>query len=211
MKRKLLSAAAAALSVVLLAACGSNPAPSAAPTAATEAPAAEAQPEPTAEPAPAKDSVIVSLSADISNLDPANTANQPDIQILRNIHDTLVSETADGFVPWLAESMEMSEDGLSYTFKLHEGVLFHNGDELKAGDVVFTYERAMESPYVNSTLGSIEKVTAVDDYTVRFDLLYEYAPFLSAHELIYIVSERGPRRNTPARRWSASRVSGPAS
>jgi peptide/nickel transport system substrate-binding protein len=183
---KRLTVIAAVLAALLLTACGGNATASPTPAPSAPAPVAEAE----ATPEPARDNVIISLSADISNLDPANTANQPDIQVLRNIHDTLIMETANGFEPWLAESYEMAEDGLSYTFKLHQGVLFHNGDELKASDVVFTYERAMESPYVNSTLTAIEKVTAEDDYTVRFDLLNEYAPFLSAHELIYIVSER---------------------
>jgi peptide/nickel transport system substrate-binding protein len=61
---------------------------------------------------------------------------------------------------------------------------------LKASDVVFTVRRAMESPYVGGSLISIDDVSAVDEYTVKFTLAYEYAPFLASFRDIYILNEK---------------------
>ena len=69
--------------------------------------------------------------------------------------------------PVLAESYEVSEDGLEYTIKLREGVKFHNGNEMTADDVVASMNRWIEkSPKANTLIGgsTFEKV---DDYTVK--------------------------------------------
>lgn len=69
--------------------------------------------------------------------------------------------------PVLAESYEMSDDGKEYTIKLRQGVKFHNGDEMKADDVVASMNRWMElSPKAKTLIGGsvFEKV---DDYTVK--------------------------------------------
>jgi peptide/nickel transport system substrate-binding protein len=87
-------------------------------------------------------------------------------------------------VPSLAaELAETSEDGLTWTLRLREGVRFHDGTELKASDVVFTYQLGMSpnctySPAICSDIqGNIESVTALDDYTVQFVLRDTFAPF----------------------------------
>ena len=65
-----------------------------------------------------------------------------------NCFDRLVeTDTVDGvaqIVPGLADSWDISEDGLTYTFHLHEGVTFHNGDAFTADDVVYTVNRMMD-------------------------------------------------------------------
>lgn len=120
-----------------------------------------------------------------------------------NIFDRLVEcETVDGtatIVPGLAKEWTVSEDGLVWTFILNEGVLFHNGEELKADDVVYTVNRMMdpESLALNTdfydmikgakaryedTTGAItevEGVVAIDEYTVQFTLEEPFAPFLA--------------------------------
>ncbi len=71
----------------------------------------------------------------------------------------------------LAESWTVEENGKIWTFVLKKGVLFHNGEELKADDVVFTWERAVELGKVTQNWSDPpEKVEALDDYTVRFTL-----------------------------------------
>ena len=117
-----------------------------------------------------------------------------------NCFDRLVeTDTVDGqaqLVPGLADSWEISEDGLTYTFHLHEGVTFHNGDPFTADDVVFTVNRMMDPAtaakntdiydkvagamaVMNGEADTVEGVVALDDYTVQFTLETPYAPFLS--------------------------------
>ncbi|HEX2221693.1 MAG TPA: ABC transporter substrate-binding protein [Candidatus Limnocylindria bacterium] len=85
-------------------------------------------------------------------------------------------------IPDLAEEeCEISEDALTYTCTLREGVLFHNGEELTADDVAFTYQIAQsENCRFNPSLclaPFLENVEAVDDRTVEFTLIEPYAPF----------------------------------
>ena len=117
-----------------------------------------------------------------------------------NCFDRLVeTETVDGeaqIVPGLADTWDISEDGLTYTFHLHEGVTFQNGDPFTADDVVYTVNRMM-NPATNAkntdifdvVVGAkavydgeaetVEGVVALDDNTVQFTLESAYAPFLS--------------------------------
>ena len=118
-----------------------------------------------------------------------------------NCFDRLVeTDTVDGeaqLVPGLADSWDISEDGLTYTFHLHEGVTFQNGDPFTADDVVYTVNRMMDpntlakntdiyydivegaTEFYNGEADSVSGVTAIDDNTVEFKLVTAYAPFLS--------------------------------
>src|SRR5215211_9173475 len=91
----------------------------------------------------------------IPNLDPAqvNLGNVA-AGLLPNIFSSLVQfDTELGLLPDLAETWTVSEDGLNYSFKLRDGLTFHNGDPLKAEDIVYTYERNIDpdfaSPHAN--------------------------------------------------------------
>jgi peptide/nickel transport system substrate-binding protein len=71
--------------------------------------------------------------------------------------------------PALAESYEVNEDATSYTFRLRQGVLFHNGQEMTANDVKYSFDTALSPPAPGievAFLGNIASVEAVDDYTV---------------------------------------------
>lgn len=75
----------------------------------------------------------------------------------------------------LAESWEVAEDGMSVTFKLHEGVKFHDGTVMTSADVKASYERMMSppdgvTPMLNSQFGKVESVEAPDDLTVVVNL-----------------------------------------
>lgn len=87
--------------------------------------------------------------------------------------------------PDLAESWDVSEDGLTITFHLRQGVLWQNifpvsGREVVADDVVFSYNRYLEpeSPQ-RQTLGPITNISAPDKYTVVFEFEEPYAPFMT--------------------------------
>ena len=139
-------------SMVLAACGGSAPAATEAPAAeapaATEAPAAETP----AEEAPAMASkdpatfVDASSSATIDTLDPALAYDTASAEIIFNVYETLVfydGEATDKFVPQLAESYELSEDGAVWTFKIRSGVKFHEGGDLTASDVAYSYQRGL--------------------------------------------------------------------
>lgn len=118
-----------------------------------------------------------------------------------NIFDRLVEAETSGpgqskLTPGLAESWDVSEDGKTYTFHLRKGVLFHNGEELKADDVVFTFDRMLDpktkalgtdildfvdgaSERLDGTATSVRGLQAVDDYTVKIVLKEPYAAFIA--------------------------------
>ena len=81
----------------------------------------------------------------------------------------------------LAKDWKVSEDGLVWTFYLHEGVKFHDGVEFTAEDVVFTYSIPLHDEYVGARASDfeiIDEIKAINDYTVEFTLSEKYAPFL---------------------------------
>lgn len=76
--------------------------------------------------------------------------------------------------PWLAESYTVSDDAMVYTFKLREGVLFHNGAELTADDVIYTIDRAMVSPMVAPGIAPYDHCVKLDDYNLELHLKHPY-------------------------------------
>lgn len=92
----------------------------------------------------------------------------------------LRAESDDTFTNDLAESYEVSEDGLSYTFTLKPDLKWHDGEALTADDVVFTVKTAQDSRMKSPKRASWDGVTVekIDDLTVRFSLNKPYAPFL---------------------------------
>jgi peptide/nickel transport system substrate-binding protein len=112
--------------------------------------------------------IIAAISGEPDQLDPHLTTAYPSFQVLENVYDTLVQPDAElQFEPALAESWEESDDQLTWTFQLREGVTFHNGRELTADDVVFSYERIMEEGANAFRFANVESVTAPDDLTVE--------------------------------------------
>lgn len=85
-------------------------------------------------------------------LDPHNSGDMPQTYIARQYLDSLVSMKVDGsVVPWLAESWEISEDGLLYDFTLKPGVFFTDGDPLTAAAVVANFTHIMDPKTQSST------------------------------------------------------------
>ena len=101
--------------------------------------------------------------------------------VLYNVQECLVKVDAHGkLVPWLAERWHTT-DNRNYTFFLKKGVRFHNGRELKAADVKFVIERAMnpetKHPYPHY-YAAIGDIIVKDDYTITFSLKSPSANFL---------------------------------
>jgi peptide/nickel transport system substrate-binding protein len=83
---------------------------------------------------------------DIDTLDPALAYDTASATVIFNVYETLVfydGESTDKFVPQLAESWELSDDGTVYTFHIRPGVTFHEGGELTASDVAYSYQRGI--------------------------------------------------------------------
>jgi len=141
--------------------------------------------------------MVMTYKDDVATLDPAIGYDWQNWSMIRSLFDGLMD-----YVPGttdlrlgLAESYEISEDGLSYTFKLRPGVKFHNGREMTADDVKYSLDRvtlpATQSPgsgffasikgydaMVGGTATSLEGVVVVDPLTVRIDLSRPDATFL---------------------------------
>ncbi|UWR33672.1 ABC transporter substrate-binding protein [Sulfitobacter sp. W027] len=123
----------------------------------------------------AKDDITVALQLEPPHLDPTSAAaGAIDSVLYTNVFEGLTRFMGDGsVVPGLAESWEISEDGLTYTFKLREGVTFHDGSAMDAEDVKFTLDRinAEDSANAQKALyAAISEVNVIDPQTVEVKL-----------------------------------------
>ncbi len=194
MKRRIIcTLLATVMALALLAGCAPTATTTTAPSTqgGTSTSGATTTPPTTTEPAkPAREHLNTFISANPASLDPSRWASGAEHTINIQICDPLCYLDGDEVTMLLAESYDVSADSLTYTFHLRKGVKFHNGEEFKANDVVFTIERDMESPYMASYTAQIESVTAVDDYTVDIRLKAPYAPFLLSVNSLLIVNEK---------------------
>ena len=124
-----------------------------------------------------------SLSVGINapdDLDPHLASTDSAILLNRSIYDYLIETLPDGSIaPNVASAWEISDDGLTYTFHLVDGVSFHDGSPLTAADVVYSFNRikALESS-PTALMGTDFEVSAADDLTVVFTVPEVHADFL---------------------------------
>lgn len=120
--------------------------------------------------------------SEITTLDPAQIGQVLQFQITSNvlsglmhINNELVSEGD------LAETWEVSSDGLVYQIKLREGVTFHNGDPFDAEDVLFTFNRSSdpEKSRHSRVIANVASLEKVNDFEVKFTLKQPQASFLT--------------------------------
>ena len=127
-----------------------------------------------------RDDLTVILGAEFTTLDPQMLPAVADINFCSNIFDGLVALDEDGqVVPKLATDWTMSDDGMSYTFHLRQGVKFHNGNDFTADDVKLSVERYMEQTWMQFASFCVAGCEIVDEYTVTINLKYAYANFLN--------------------------------
>lgn len=142
----------------------------------------------------------IMIETPVESLDPQQATDGTSFEVIADFTDGLMQMDEDGAaVPALAESYEVSEDGLSYTFHLRDAV-WSNGEPVTAADFVFAWQRAVdpdiasEYSYMLSDIGQVvnaqeiidgEKdkselgVTAVDDKTLQVELNVPVSYFLS--------------------------------
>lgn len=118
--------------------------------------------------APTGSVLTAAIAGEPDQLDPQSTSAYFSFQVLENVFDTLVEPDENlEMVGALAESWEVSDDQLTYTFTLREGVTWHDGAEFTADDVVYSYNRIIDNELSNAwRLGAIESIEAPDASTV---------------------------------------------
>lgn len=130
-----------------------------------------------------RDAIIAAVSSDIKSMDPATGVDSPSALLSRHVYNGLVQiDENKQVVGDLAESFEMVDD-VTYRFKLKEGVMFHNGEELKASDVKFTLERCKIMPRAMSNAEAIDHVSIEGDYDLTIHLSRPYP------SLLYILND----------------------
>lgn len=118
-----------------------------------------------------KEKIVFSTRLDFTTMDVTNTPSTISKSVYNAVYNTLVERdvASNEIIPALAESWAM-DSITEYTFKLRQGVKFHDGSPFTADDVKFTYERAKEQDGTKNTLAIVKSVEAVDEYTVKVTL-----------------------------------------
>ncbi|MBL0934674.1 MAG: hypothetical protein IBJ07_07970 [Rhizobiaceae bacterium] len=140
----------------------------------------------------APETIAVALPGDFPGLDPSKDTSPLGFNYRLNVFDALTELQRDGQMnPRLAEEWTFSEDLTEWTFKLREGVKFHDGSPFSADDVVFTIERILadEATPVRTFLKLVKSVEKVDDNTVKFTLVQPYGIFHRQISYVNIMSK----------------------
>lgn len=135
--------------------------------------------------------LVVGISQDLGDsLDPYQLTAAGTREVLFNIYEGLVKANASGaYVPAVASDSSVSEDGLTYTFPLREGVLFHNGQSVTPDDVVYSFETCAETTVdtaLAAALSAVQDISA-EGSTVTITLDEPNPDFLSYVGMVSIV------------------------
>jgi peptide/nickel transport system substrate-binding protein len=147
----------------------------------------------TALPRSAKDTIVIGWHSEADTLDPSKAW---DGWFSRLFVDGLVRFEGGGreILPALATQWQASQDGKEWTFKIRPGVRFQDGAPMKAQDIQFSFDRWLnpKNPFYESPCGTacyffraVERVAAIDDYTVKFFLKNLDPAFLPAMLTVY--------------------------
>lgn len=180
--------------VIGVAACGG----SASPTPAPATPAPGETPAPTAEATSADFAMVIDGEPTYFSYAYTDLPTSWIVGILYNGLYTLNNKLEA--VPSIATELpDVTEDGLTWTVKIKSGVKFHDGTEVKASDVIFSYQLGL-SPnctYIpdgcSALQDNVESVTSPDDSTVIFQLKQKFAPFISSGLAVPIIPEKAVR------------------
>lgn len=187
MKRKLALVAAPLLALSMLAGCGSGGDSTQTATQSSSSAATESSTTETTGDAAVADSLVFAQGAEPRGLDPAYVDDGESSKVIVNVYEGLLAYDDDSteLKPCLAESWEVSEDGLSYTFALRQGVKFHDGTDFNADAVKYNIDRQLpplrqeDMPYASFVYADVKDVEVVDEYTVRINLTKKNTAFLS--------------------------------
>lgn len=156
-------------------------------------------------PAGGDGTITVALESNILTLDPAMHRDRVTETVIRNIFDGLVTRTTEmRVVPELAESWE-AVTPTEYVFQLRSDVKFHNGDQMTADDVVFTFDRILTEGMIDGQssprkglLGPLLRVEKLGEYEVKFVFSEPWSLFLTMLPHQQIVPKRYTEENGDA-------------
>ncbi|MGH2561678.1 MAG: ABC transporter substrate-binding protein [Thermomicrobiales bacterium] len=174
--------------------------------------------------------LTLAASANV-NLNPIGVTTIGAFHLMSVMYDGLVcsSATWEEVEPALAETWEVSEDGLTYTFHLRQGVTWHDGQPFTAADVEFTYTTILTQAigsymagnltvikgaqaYLDETAETVEGIVVVDDATIQFVLDAPNAPFvfavLTQHSIIprHVWEEVAPEEMAKPGTWEQGQI-----
>lgn len=128
--------------------------------------------------------LIMARAQDATGLDPHTQTTFASLRLLELIYEPLVATDSNlNLQPALATGWEFSDDGMTLTFTLREGVTFHDGSDFTAEDVIASFTRILDEETASAARTnylSIDSMDAPDDYTVVFNLNTPDVPLLSA-------------------------------
>lgn len=148
----------------------------------------------------AQKTLVIAIQADPTGFDPEAVLNNTSGFVMSAVFDSLVRYkpgTVD-VAPGLAESWDISSDGLTYTFHLRHGVSFSDGTPFNAqtyvksldrlfnkSDPAYIYNTGPVESYIDFTYNAVDSYKALDDYTVQFTLKHPFAPFLTSLAMVW--------------------------
>ena len=137
---------------------------------------------------------LIADPSEMNTLDPMASVDVGRAFYRLNFYDSLTRwrDVPPEIQPWLAESWEVSKNGLKWTFRLRKGAKFHDGTEVTAKDVVYSVERllALKVGAASLFLAALKpgNIKAVDKYTIEFNLTSPYAPFEGLTDSLFILN-----------------------
>ena len=171
MKRRLLFVLAVAAAAAVVGGCGGGSSDSGGSGGSTSA----------GTPQPGGD-VVIARTQESLGMDNINVFDNESIWIFQQMFESLYTVSADGksVKPWLATGYDLSDDKLTYTFHLREGVKFHNGQPMTSADVKFSIDKARDPKtgwgFIDVAIKSVE---APDPNTVVIKTKYPWAPLVA--------------------------------
>lgn len=143
-----------------------------------------------------RDDLVIGIVNEPTALIPSTAAYdaQSNGRIVDNVYEGLMYVDENGEIqPNIAESWEISPDGLTYTFKLRDDVKFHNGDTLTAEDVKYSYDECAKAGYSVEITGAFVETIAQDDTTFVLKIATPNAPMLrnlAVARSLYIMNKK---------------------
>lgn len=138
----------------------------------------------------ASNELTVGIAQDFDSLDPHHMTAAGTKEVMFNVYEGLVKPTSDGkIVPAVASDVSVSDDGLTYTLKLRQGVKFHNGDTVEMQDVLYSLDRRMSGEDAAAKLAALDIITGVkgEGDTLTLTLGEPSGEFLAYLMNVYIV------------------------
>lgn len=135
--------------------------------------------------------ITVGIAQDLDNsLDPYVSTAAGTREVMFNVFEGLVKPDSEGnFVEAVASKVEISEDGLTYSFTLRDGVVFHNGATCTTDDVLYSFETYAATSVYSNVVAALSAIveTKVDGNVISFTLEEPNSDFLSAVSSVYIL------------------------